>query len=54
MESRASGALPALCLLAVVSTAAAGEMNPRLAPLAPLLGKTWRGVMSAPGAEKPE
>ena len=33
--------------------AAAAEMNPRLAPLAPLVGKTWRGTVSPPGAAKP-
>jgi ABC-type sugar transport system substrate-binding protein len=32
--------------LACASGAAAAEMNERLAPLAPLLGKTWRGVVS--------
>ena len=39
--------------LACVSGAGAAEMNPRLAPLAPLLGKTWRGTVSPPGAAKP-
>jgi hypothetical protein len=39
--------------LAGVSGAGAAEMNPRLAPLAPLLGKTWRGTVSPPGAAKP-
>jgi hypothetical protein len=38
--------------LACVSGAGAAEMNPRLAPLAPLLGKTWRGTVSPPGAAK--
>jgi hypothetical protein len=38
--------------LAAASVTAA-EMNPHLAPLAPLLGRTWRGVVSPPGAEKP-
>jgi hypothetical protein len=33
--------------------AAAAEMSPHLAPLAPLLGRTWRGVVSPPGAAKP-
>jgi len=39
--------------LACVSGAGAAEMNPRFAPLAPLLGKTWRGTVSPPGAAKP-
>ena len=39
--------------LACASGAAAVDMNPRLAPLAPLVGKTWRGTVSPPGAAKP-
>jgi hypothetical protein len=53
MGKRAARTLSALGLVAIASVAAAGEMNPRLAPLAPLLGKTWRGVLSPAGAEKP-
>jgi len=53
MRNRAAGTLSALGVLVLASTAAAAEMNPRFAPLAPLLGKTWRGVMSPPGAAKP-
>jgi hypothetical protein len=45
--------LVAAATLACASGAAAVEMNPHLAPLAPLLGKTWRGVVSPPGAAKP-
>jgi len=45
------------CLLAAVATLVAGalqsaEIDPRLAPLQPLLGKTWRGELSPPGAAK--
>jgi hypothetical protein len=40
-------------LLALASGAAAVEMNKHLAPLAPLVGKTWRGTVSPPGAAKP-
>jgi hypothetical protein len=28
------------------------ELDPRLAPLSPLVGKTWRGELSPPGAAK--
>jgi len=31
----------------------AAEIDPRLAPLQPLVGKTWRGELSPPGAAKP-
>lgn len=40
-------------LLAAAAGAAAADMNPRLAPLAPLLGKTWKGAVSPPGAARP-
>ena len=45
-------------LLAAVATLVAGalqaaEIDPRLAPLQPLVGKTWRAEMSPPGAAKP-
>lgn len=39
-------------LLVSGSVAAAADMNPRFAPLAHLLGKTWRGTVSPPGAAK--
>jgi hypothetical protein len=44
-------------MLAVFATLVAGalhsaEIDPRLAPLQPLVGKTWRGELSAPGAAK--
>ena len=45
-------------MLAVFATLVAGalqsaEIDPRLAPLQPLVGKTWRGELSPPGAAKP-
>jgi hypothetical protein len=40
-------------LLVWASGAAAVDMNPHLAPLVPLVGKTWRGTVSPPGAAKP-
>jgi len=40
-------------VLACATGAAAVDMNPHLAPLAPLVGKTWRGIVSPPGAAKP-
>ena len=40
-------------LLACASGATAVDMNPRLAPLAHLVGKTWKGTVSPPGAAKP-
>ncbi|HSD28874.1 MAG TPA: hypothetical protein VLL75_16350 [Vicinamibacteria bacterium] len=53
MGPRAARTLLTLGTLAFASIAAAAEMNAHLAPLAPLLGKTWRGTVSPPGAEKP-
>lgn len=52
---RPSSARTLLTLAALVgaSVAAAAEMNAHLAPLAPLLGRTWRGVVSPPGAARP-
>lgn len=50
--NRASTLLTA-AVLACATGAAAVEMNPRLAPLAPLVGKTWRGVVTPPGAANP-
>jgi hypothetical protein len=44
--------LTLVTLVGAASTAAT-EMNKHLAPLAPILGKTWRGVVSPPGAAKP-
>jgi hypothetical protein len=45
-------------MLAAVAALAAGalhsaEIDPRLTPLQPLVGKTWRGELSPPGAAKP-
>lgn len=45
--------LAMLVLSAWVVPARAAEMNPRLAPLRPLLGKTWRGSIEKPGSGKP-
>ena len=45
--------LLALAALALESPAATAEMNPRLAPLQPFLGKTWRGVFPNSTKEKP-
>jgi len=44
-------------MLAAAATLVAGalqsaEIDPRLAPLQPLVGKTWRGELSPPGAAK--
>jgi hypothetical protein len=44
-------------VLAAAATLVAGalhaaELDPRLAPLSPLVGKTWRGELSPPGAAK--
>ncbi len=44
--------LLALALLAAARPALA-EMNPQLAPLAPFVGKTWRGVFPDSTPEKP-
>jgi hypothetical protein len=53
MRTRSATTLLAAALLACASGAAAVDMNPHLAPLAPLVGKTWRGTVSPPGAAKP-
>jgi len=53
MKPRRATILLTAALLASASFAGAADMNPRLAPLAPLLGKTWRGTVSPPGAAKP-
>jgi hypothetical protein len=45
--------LTAAALACAPGAATAVEMNPHLAPLAPLLGKTWKGTVSPPGAAKP-
>jgi hypothetical protein len=52
MKHTITAALVAFAL-AGTSLAAAAEMNPRLAPLAHLIGKTWRGTVSPPAATKP-
>ena len=53
MRSSCARTLLTAVALAVAPGAAGVDMNPRLAPLAPLVGKTWRGVVSPPGAAKP-
>ncbi len=53
MGTRAARTLAALTALALAPGARAADMNPHLAPLAPLLGKTFRGVVSAAGAASP-
>ena len=40
-------------VLAGAAGADAADLNPHLAPLAPLLGKTFRGTVSPPGAARP-
>ncbi len=46
--------LAVLALLAwLAPPARAAEMNPKLEPLRPLLGKTWRGSLEKPGSAKP-
>ncbi|MGE0455103.1 MAG: hypothetical protein AB7O37_08640 [Vicinamibacteria bacterium] len=51
-KSKLGAGLLALALLAAARPALAG-MNPQLAPLAPFLGKTWRGVFPDSTPEKP-
>ena len=41
------------CVVAVAGLAAAGEPDPHLAPLLPLVGKTWRGAFSSSTPAKP-
>lgn len=52
MRIRPTWTCAALLAIAAPSLPAA-ELDPRLAALAPLVGKTWRGEMSPPGAAKP-
>jgi hypothetical protein len=52
MKRTSATALLATALVTSASLAPAVEMNPKLAPLAHLLGKTWRGTVSPPGAAK--
>lgn len=52
MKKRTSWILAALCALGTGPLAAA-ELDSRLAPLQPLVGKTWRGAVTPPGAAKP-
>lgn len=40
-----------LSLAAAAATPAAAELDPRLAPLAPYVGRTFTGLMSPPGVE---
>lgn len=42
-----------LAALALPSVARPGELNPKLEPLRPLLGRTWRGVFPESTPEKP-
>lgn len=51
MTSRKSLALAAVAMLVAASLQSA-EIDPRLALLKPLVGKTWRGELSPPGAAK--
>jgi hypothetical protein len=53
MRSSHATTLLAAAVLACAPGAAAAGMNEHLAPLAPLLGKTWKGTVSPPGATKP-
>ena len=52
MKNRLTWMLAAFATLAAGALPAA-ELDPRLAPLQPLVGKTWRGEMSPPGAARP-
>ena len=52
MRSRASVVLAVAATL-VAGVLPAAEIDPRLAPLQPLVGKTWRGELSPPGAARP-
>src|SRR6185503_3791307 len=42
-----------LAVLALPSAARGADLDPHLAPLKPLLGKTWRGVFPNSTPEKP-
>jgi hypothetical protein len=53
MRPKLAMTLLTAAVLAGASGASAADLNPRFAPLAPLLGKTWRGAVSPPGAVKP-
>jgi len=53
MEPTRAAILLTAALLAGAPGAAGAGMNEHLAPLAPLIGKTWRGTVSPPGAAKP-
>ena len=52
MKTRTSLVLAALATLAAGALQSA-EIDPRLAALQPLVGKTWRGELSPPGAARP-
>ena len=52
MRTRTSLILATAGML-VAGTLHAAEIDPRLAALAPLVGKTWRGELTPPGAAKP-
>jgi hypothetical protein len=51
MKNRIAGMLAAATLAAGALQSA--ELDPRLALLQPLVGRTWRGELSPPGAAKP-
>jgi hypothetical protein len=51
MRIRFSLRLAATATLVAASLQAA-EIDPRLAPLSPLVGKTWRGALQPPGAAR--
>ncbi len=53
MGTRAARTLVVVAVLALAPVARAADMNPHLAPLAPVLGKTFRGIVSAAGAANP-
>jgi hypothetical protein len=53
MGTRTARTLLAAGTLALAPIASASDMNPHLAPLAPLLGRTFRGILSGPGAASP-
>jgi hypothetical protein len=52
MTSR-TGLMLAAAATLVAGTLQSAEIDPRLAPLQPLVGKTWRGELSPPGAKRP-
>jgi hypothetical protein len=53
MKTGCAATLLTSALLVGAPGAASADMNPHLQPLAHLVGKTWRGTVSPPGAAKP-